>query len=153
MILIHISYSKFMEGINFQNPRSWEIQDGEMIAGGLSFSGGRTHGGCAKPRIHKALVGCVPTVTCSCLWGTPGASGESRLSGSGASCYLASYSSEETGLVPFLSPMLPVSDQEIKHGVEPPRETIRKKQKSWRGPTSISTTNSAKCLTGLWVVS
>lgn len=34
MILIHISYSKFMEGINFQHPRSWEIRDGEMIVGG-----------------------------------------------------------------------------------------------------------------------
>lgn len=42
MILIHISYSKFMEGINFQHPRSREIRDGEMIVGGLSFSGGRT---------------------------------------------------------------------------------------------------------------
>lgn len=47
--------------------------------------------------------------------------------------------------------MLPVSDQEIKHGVEPPRETIRKKQKSWRGPTRISTANSVKYLIGSWV--
>lgn len=43
MILIQISYSRFMEGINFQHPRSREIRDGEMIAGGgVSFSGGRT---------------------------------------------------------------------------------------------------------------
>lgn len=90
-------------------------------------------------------------MTCSCLWGTPPASGESRPSGSRASFCLASYSSEETGLVSFFSPMLPVSDQEIKHGVEPPRETIRKKQKSWRGPTRISTANSVKYLIGSWV--
>lgn len=68
----------------------------------------------------------------------------------GSSC-MTSYSNKENGLVSFLSPMLSVSDQGIKHGVSPPSETIKKKRKSWRGPTRIFTANSLKCLMGSWV--
>lgn len=106
-----------------------------MRAGGfplLSFQRAGTHGGYAKLRAQKAFAMILAHCGLQLSLGNTMAPGESRLLRPLASSCLASCSTRETGLVSYFSPMLPVSDQEIKHGVKLLHETGRNKEREKR---------------------